>query len=115
MYLTVVLVLVLAVALVSAGADTYDCIRWGYFQQHVKPFKQPTQAPQVFQSIIDLTPKMASRQNICYQFLCAKAQPIHNIKFSFAIKLRVIQIVRWKITTCQWHQQERHPPACLRY
>ena len=37
MYLTVVpvvrLVLVLAVALVSAGADTYDCIHWGYFQQ----------------------------------------------------------------------------------
>ena len=36
MYPTVVLVvrlvLVLAVALVSAGADTYDCIHWGYFQ-----------------------------------------------------------------------------------
>ena len=36
MFLTVVpvvrLVLVLAVALVSAGADTYDCIRWEYFQ-----------------------------------------------------------------------------------
>ena len=26
------LVLVLAVALVSAGADTYECIHWGYFQ-----------------------------------------------------------------------------------
>ena len=37
MYLTVVrvvrLVLALAVALVSAGADTYDYNRWGYFQQ----------------------------------------------------------------------------------
>ena len=33
MYLTVVLVLVLAVALIGAGADTYDCIHWGYFQQ----------------------------------------------------------------------------------
>ena len=37
MYLTVVpvvrLVLVLAVALVSAGADTYNCIHWGCFQQ----------------------------------------------------------------------------------
>ena len=33
MYLTVVLVLVLAVTLVSAGAYTYDCLRWGYFQQ----------------------------------------------------------------------------------
>ena len=37
MYLTVVpvvrLVLVLAVALGSAGADTYDCIYWRYFQQ----------------------------------------------------------------------------------
>ena len=36
MYLTVVpvvrLVLVLVVVLVSAGADTYDCIHWGYFQ-----------------------------------------------------------------------------------
>ena len=36
MYPTVVPVvrlgLVLAVALVSAGADTYDCIHWGYFQ-----------------------------------------------------------------------------------
>ena len=36
MYPTVVpvvrLVLALAVALVSAGADTYDCIHWGYFQ-----------------------------------------------------------------------------------
>ena len=36
MYLTVVpvvrLVLVLAVALVSAGADTHDSIYWGYFQ-----------------------------------------------------------------------------------
>ena len=36
MFLTVVhvvrLVLVLAVALVSAGGDTYDCIHWGYFQ-----------------------------------------------------------------------------------
>ena len=36
MYLPVVpvvrLVLVLAVALVSAGADTYDYIHWGYFQ-----------------------------------------------------------------------------------
>ena len=36
MYLTVVpvvrLVLVLAVAPVSTGADTYDCIHWGYFQ-----------------------------------------------------------------------------------
>ena len=32
MYLTVVLVLVLAVALVSAGADTYNCIHWEYFQ-----------------------------------------------------------------------------------
>ena len=29
----VLLVIVLAVALVSAGADTYDYIRWGYFQQ----------------------------------------------------------------------------------
>ena len=44
MYLTVVpvvrLVLVLAVAPVSAGADTYNCIHWGYFQQmslHVLP------------------------------------------------------------------------------
>ena len=35
MYLTVVLVLVLAVALVSAGADTYDCNHWGYFQQFI--------------------------------------------------------------------------------
>ena len=36
MYPTVVpvvrLVLALAVALVSAGADTYDCIHWEYFQ-----------------------------------------------------------------------------------
>ena len=36
MYPTVVSVvrlgLVLAVALVRAGADTYDCIHWGYFQ-----------------------------------------------------------------------------------
>ena len=36
MFLTVVavvrLLLVLAVAPVSAGADTYDCIHWGYFQ-----------------------------------------------------------------------------------
>ena len=37
MYLTVVLVLVLAVALVSAGADTYDCNHWGYFQHSTRP------------------------------------------------------------------------------
>ena len=40
MYLTVVLVLVLAVALVSAGADTYDCNHWGYFQQSLTAYDE---------------------------------------------------------------------------
>ena len=44
MYLTVVpvvrLVLVLAVALVSAEADTYDCIHWEYFQQQGMVIKE---------------------------------------------------------------------------
>ena len=55
MYLTVVpvvrLVLVIAVALVSAGADTYDCIHWGYFQYYA-PESTYSSLPQAFHMIM---------------------------------------------------------------
>ena len=55
MYLTVIpvvrLVLVLAVALVSAGADTYDYNRWGYFQQEPMKSKNDGEMLRVFDKI----------------------------------------------------------------
>ena len=50
MFLTVVpvvrLVLVLAVAPVSAGGDTYNCIHWGYFQHLLDPEPSPVPEPE---------------------------------------------------------------------
>ena len=39
------LVLVLAVGQVSAGADTYNCVRWGYFQQRCSVTAHPCLVP----------------------------------------------------------------------